>query len=94
MKTGTTSHVQHVTTMTTSRQLIISAAAAASAMQQCDDMMCTCMMDANNTTRSLMNEYTHTQGDHSSWKVMEFSKTIFQAGKLWKTAKVMESHGK
>ena len=24
----------------------------------------------------------YTQGDHSSWKVMEFSKTIFQAWKV------------
>jgi len=34
------------------------------------------------------------QGDHFFWKVMEFSKTIFQAWKSWKTAKVMKSHGK
>ena len=34
-----------------------------------------------------------SQGDHSTWKVMEFSKTISRPGKSWKTAKVMESHG-
>ena len=34
------------------------------------------------------------QGASWSWKVMEFRKTIFQAGKSWKIAKVMESHGK
>ena len=34
------------------------------------------------------------QGARWSWKVMEFRKTIFQAGKSWKIAMVMESHGK
>jgi len=31
------------------------------------------------------------QGDHSSWKVMEFSKTIFQA---WKVMENSQGHGK
>jgi len=31
------------------------------------------------------------QGDHSSWKVMEFSKNIFQA---WKVMENSQSHGK
>jgi len=31
------------------------------------------------------------QGDHSSWKVMEFSKTIFQA---WKVMENSQRHGK
>jgi len=30
-------------------------------------------------------------GDHSSWKVMEFSKTIFQA---WKVMENSQGHGK
>ena len=32
-----------------------------------------------------------SQGDHSSWKVMEFSKTIFQA---WKVMENSQGHGK
>jgi len=31
------------------------------------------------------------QGDHSSWKVMEFSKTIFQD---WKVMENSQGHGK
>jgi len=31
------------------------------------------------------------QGDHSSWEVMEFSKTIFQA---WKVMENSQGHGK
>jgi len=31
------------------------------------------------------------QGDHSSWKVVEFSKTIFQA---WKVMENSQGHGK
>jgi len=31
------------------------------------------------------------QGDHSSWKIMEFSKTIFQA---WKVMENSHGHGK
>jgi len=34
------------------------------------------------------------QGDHSSWKVMEFSKTVFQAWKVMEKTQLMESHGK
>jgi len=32
-----------------------------------------------------------SQGDHSSWKVMEFCKTIFQA---WKVMEYSQGHGK
>jgi len=35
--------------------------------------------------------FTGNQGDHSSWKVMEFSKTIFQA---WKVMENSQGHGK
>jgi len=34
---------------------------------------------------------TQVQGDHSSWKVVEFSKTIFQA---WKVMENSQGHGK
>jgi len=37
---------------------------------------------------------TQFQGDHWSWKVPEFRKTIFQAWKVMENSKVMESHGK
>jgi len=33
----------------------------------------------------------YDQGDHSSWKVMEFTKTIFQA---WKVMENSQCHGK
>jgi len=33
----------------------------------------------------------HLHSDHSSWKVMEFSKTIFQA---WKVMENSQGHGK
>jgi len=36
-------------------------------------------------------EKVETQGDHSSWKVTEFSKTIFQA---WKVMENSQCHGK
>jgi len=36
-------------------------------------------------------EHSLVQGDHSSWKIMEFSKTIFQA---WKVMENSQGHGK
>jgi len=38
--------------------------------------------------------FHYIQGASLSWKVVEFRKTIFQAWKSWKIAKVMESHEK
>ena len=38
-----------------------------------------------------LNTMYRIQGDHSSWKVMEFSKTIFQA---WKVMENSQGHAK
>jgi len=48
-----------------------------------------CRSFLNLTVKSYKN-----QGAPWSWKVTEFRKTIFQAWKVRKIAKVMESHGK
>ena len=56
-----------------------------------DMVLCGCYYHGNNAGLLWF-----LQGDHSSWKVMEFSKTIFQAWKVMENSQAiaMESHGK